>query len=275
MKLIMYDNVEIEFPVLSSVLKNLKLSTVGCYLFLGTLATMSAACQMAPTSPKATITSVTIRDVSPLGGTVHDGYRIHFSYEFSGLPSVWIRGVGQVKPSGELTYVIREAKLVFRTSKDGTLLASVDVKPTAFPQSPPHPEEFPETNDHHFMLVKPDLSIQQDSLKANIIILDALKKLMKTTPTPCRPDDEGCWLTPWKLATRDANRQGELSVMVSFKDNKGQAPTTVSFRRILREGYIGDPNRDYGGALVEGAGEVFLDKLRQTIKDLSMTGDHQ
>ena len=84
------------------------------------VALADAKSQLGSTSSNVADKNVT--EVIPLGSGVQSGYRIHFSYVFPDLSSVWLRGVGTVAPSGDLTYVIRETHPSFRYLASGGCL---------------------------------------------------------------------------------------------------------------------------------------------------------
>jgi hypothetical protein len=84
-------------------------------------------------------------DRSPVGGD-KVLYEIRYRYEFGGLESVFVTGLGVVPAKrDEVTYLTEEKKLEFRKSAAGEVLVSVPLRVTAATQSGGGPELPPES----------------------------------------------------------------------------------------------------------------------------------
>jgi hypothetical protein len=84
-------------------------------------------------------------DRSPVGGD-KVLYEIRYRYEFGGLESVFVAGLGVVPAKrDEVTYLTEEKKLEFRKSAVGEVLVSVPLHVTAATQSGGGPELPPES----------------------------------------------------------------------------------------------------------------------------------
>ena len=209
---------------------------------------------------------VDVSEVIALNSSARDGYRIQLSYQFPDRKSVWLREVGYVQASGDLTFVYLEDRLTFRTAKDGEILASVPLQPTSFPQSSHGDEYPPPIGGPEWVLSPPPLTLEMTSQKTVEIALSALREASHgRIARTCRPDDEGCFVTPWTLVASDENLQAEVSVLVTFKDNQGRNPTILKIFFVKRQGYRGSSRTNPSGDMVDGAAPIFLSNLRQLI----------
>jgi hypothetical protein len=208
----------------------------------------------------------------PLGTSA---YEVHLSYAFKVRQSVWLQGVGTISPVGDINYVVRRNKLVFRSSKNGSRLVSVSIEPTAIQQLPEDSNQFPSVTTGAGVNWKeygPALQLSIEPATAPRRLFNTFKDNKKNLSlTPCRPDDEGCLLTPWVRITDPGKTiQGQISIMLTFKAvNPKHQTTIVRIFYAERQGFIGSPDWDpAGGKVVKDAGDLFLPNLRSAIANL-------
>ena len=208
---------------------------------------------------------VDIDEVRPLGNSSRAGYAIHLSYEFSGAGLVWLDGVGEVEPRGELRYAIQRDQVVFRSSRRDKPVARVRLEPTIYSQPAPHGDDYPATAGGPSWSTAPAMTAPIDAKKAALLLNDLLYQESKHLPKPCRPMDGGCWLTPWTRIATDGYSDGEIAVMLLFADNNGQPPTTINILFFKRQGYKGSAGYENDGELISKAAGPFMTRLRDTI----------
>lgn len=71
---------------------------------------------------------LSVMDVTSAGRMLH---QISYTYSFSGVPSVYIRGIGLTTSSGSFSYMTGDPTLQFYDSQGGSLLAEVVLHATA------------------------------------------------------------------------------------------------------------------------------------------------
>jgi hypothetical protein len=202
------------------------------------------------------------------------GYAVQISYSFANRQNVWLRGIGVVSPSGELTYFVRGRALEFRTKKNGAVLANVQIKATVIEQSLPDSERYPpitEGGNVKWSEDSPDLIFHSQLQVIPQQLAEALKEL-NTLPTPCHQYDEGCLLIPWtRITPPAANIQAQISLQLIFKEAPDHRNVIVKLLYAGQKGYIGGNTWEAGciDSDAKGADDRscsgFLRKIRQAV----------
>jgi hypothetical protein len=180
----------------------------------------------------------------PRGTTERPIIDLRLSYAFPQRSNVWLQGIGTVPASGELSYTLRLADVVFAESEKGKILASVPVKPTEIQQTPALGDPYASTSlDAGWLLDGEPITAAIETKGAWNFIERSLRDVYNgyTGPTPCRPDDQGCLLTQWTSITKPMEwLQGEMAVMVTYAKLSNKPPTTsLKVYYLLRQAPIG------------------------------------
>jgi hypothetical protein len=187
----------------------------------------------------------------PRGTTERPIFDLQLSYAFPQRSNVWLQGIGTVPASGQLTYTLRLADVVFAESEKGKILATVPVKPTEIQQTPALGDPYASTSlGTGWILDGEPIKSPIGREEAWNFIERGLRDVYNqyTAPTPCRPDDQGCLLTEWTSITKPAEwLQGEMAVMVTYAQVSSK-PLTTSMKvyYLPRQAPIGEKVRwDY------------------------------
>jgi hypothetical protein len=80
------------------------------------------------TGPGYVVKASTVIEKGISNGTA--AYKVTYSYEFTGRPSIYISGIGVSEPKGLLSYIVFEPVIEFRDSSEGPVLARLLLKET-------------------------------------------------------------------------------------------------------------------------------------------------
>jgi hypothetical protein len=204
------------------------------------------------------------------------------SYDFPGRSTVWLQGIGSLPPKGNLSYIVQGKRVVFRTAKGSTLLASLGVIPTYVAQLPEAGSLFPPPTTYGNTWVHdlPNLEMPLTVPQATSFVMDLLGKPgnpQRFSFTPCRPDDEGCILSQWTTITNPGEHiQAQFSVMLTYAQDKskGKGVTVVKVFYIGRQAYQG--GSEWSSSLNDHIRSLLLDRvtnMRTSLSNLPKGGD--
>ena len=218
---------------------------------------------------------VSILSAQPRGTADGLIFDVHVSYAFAHRQTVWLQGIGLVSGSGEISYTLRNSRILFLDGKAGHELASIPVRVTDVWQTPSLGSPYESTAlsagwiaDGQPIVLATDATTAWDHLSTALTAVFG----QYVGPTPCRPDDDGCLLAQWTTITRPAEwTQAQMAIMMTYsKTSSGKAQATlVKIYYLLRQAPVGEMlNWDYKiDQSVRNAGLVKLSDLRTRLSN--------
>jgi hypothetical protein len=215
----------------------LRLAFVGWCL----LVTMQIAGLTQASLPTANGEHIEVLSATQLSGSSVVRFEVKIDYEFPGRETVWLQGIGTLPSSGQLSYVVQGREIVFRAARSGKVIGSRGI--TTYAQMPEDGDPFPST----LQFGPPDLpnvtlSLPLPQAKASVLSkLADSKNPKRLTLKGCRPDDEGCALSPWTTITDPTEHiQAQVSVMLVYQtDSTNKKSTVFKIFYVGRQAYRG------------------------------------
>ena len=240
---------------------------------LGTCCTIGHA-DYAPAQTNHSVTPdarVDVNSATSLGDPESHDLLIDASYAFKNREEVWLEGIGLVPSAGKLSFVIQKGQLQFRTAKDGSELALLQVVPTNVHQMPSPGDLFPQPTASGWKEDLPAIHLPMNLAHAGLFIPTSLHSppaKQNMMVTPCRPDDEGCVVGQWVTITGNAEPiQAQIAVMLIYSAGPGHTKDTpVKMLYVARQAYRGSAvwNTSLDGHVI-GLVSDSLMKIRQEL----------
>jgi hypothetical protein len=237
---------EIIYHARETVMRNVMSQlTVQAALFCALLAAVPTCCAqepvVSPNSARGSHLTVDVKRVLSYGTDLNPLFEITLTYSFDNRKTIWIRGLGTVPATAELSYFLAAKELEFREGPKGTHLVTVPLTPTFFPAA--SGPQFPGISDFHNPGPKRTSNKSLDDVTT--AILAALKDFANIPPKSCPiPFEDNCLLTAWvTVSTVPKPLEGQVAVMITFipleSATKAGAKTRITVALEERESLIG------------------------------------